>query len=288
MSDTVYLNGSFLPLEQATIPVLDRGFIFGDGVYEVIPVYSAQPFRLDEHLGRLALSLEAIRIHNPLDMEAWRNVVIKLINANRHLDDQSLYIQVTRGVAPRDQAFPNPEVAPTVLLMSMPLVTPSPALIESGVSAITALDIRWQRCNIKAISLLANVLLRQEAVDHDVAETLMLRDGYLTEGSSSNIFVVKDGVLLAPPKNQHMLPGITYDVVLELAQAHDLPHRIAPVSEAQLRSADEIWLTSSTKEVLAVVMLDGVAVNDGKPGPIFKRMYALYQAFKNQVMRPKR
>lgn len=288
MSDTVYLNGSFLPLEQATIPVLDRGFIFGDGVYEVIPVYSGQPFRLDEHLGRLALSLEAIRIRNPLALEAWRNVVIHLINANRHLDDQSLYIQVTRGVALRDQAFPKPEVAPTVLLMSMPLATPSPALIESGVSAITALDIRWQHCNIKAISLLANVLLRQEAVDHDVAETLMLRDGYLTEGSSSNIFVVKDGVLLAPPKNQHMLPGITYDVVLELAQTHGLPHRIGPVSEAQLRSADEIWLTSSTKEVLAVVMLDGVAVNDGKPGPVFKRMYALYQAFKNQVMRPTR
>ena len=288
MSDTVYLNGSFLPLEQATIPVLDRGFIFGDGVYEVIPVYSAQPFRLDEHLGRLALSLETIRIRNPLDIAAWRNVVVDLINSNRHLDDQSLYIQVTRGVAPRDQAFPKPEVAPTVLLMSMPLATPSPALIESGVSAITALDIRWQRCNIKAISLLANVLLRQEAVDHDVAETLMLRDGYLTEGSSSNIFVVKDGVLLAPPKNQHMLPGITYDVVLELAQAHGLPFRVGPVSEAQLRTADEIWLTSSTKEVLAVVMLDGVAVSDGKPGPIFKRMYALYQAFKNQVMRPTR
>ncbi len=288
MSDTVYLNGSFLPLEQATIPVLDRGFIFGDGVYEVIPVYSAQPFRLDEHLGRLALSLEAIRIRNPLDIAAWRNVVVDLINSNRHLDDQSLYIQVTRGVAPRDQAFPKPEVAPTVLLMSMPLATPSPALIESGVSAITALDIRWQRCNIKAISLLANVLLRQEAVDHDVAETLMLRDGYLTEGSSSNIFVVKDGVLLAPPKNQHMLPGITYDVVLELAQAHGLPFRVGPVSEAQLRTADEVWITSSTKEVLAVVMLDGLAVSDGKPGPIFKRVYALYQAFKNQVMRPTR
>ena len=288
MSDTVYLNGAFLPLAQATVPVLDRGFIFGDGVYEVIPVYSAQPFRLDEHLGRLALSLEAIRIRNPLALAGWRRIVLDLIQANPHLEDQSLYIQVTRGVAPRDQAFPSPEVSPTVLAMSLPLATPSPALVQSGVSAITALDIRWQRCNIKATSLLANVLLRQEAVDHGVAETLMLRDGYLTEGSSSNIFIVKDGLLLAPPKNQYMLPGITYDVVLELAQANGLPCRIGPVSEAQLRTADEIWLTSSTKEVLAVVALDGMAVHDGKPGPVFRRMYALYQAFKNQVMRPTR
>ncbi|MGY1488892.1 D-amino acid aminotransferase [Methylobacillus pratensis] len=288
MDETVYLNGSFLPLAQATVPVLDRGFIFGDGVYEVVPVYSGQPFRLDEHLARLAQSLEAIRIPNPLDTAGWHDVCTRLVAANAGLTDQSLYIQVTRGVAPRDQAFPQPEVSPTVLAMSMPLVTPSRELVESGVSAITALDIRWQRCNIKAISLLANVLLRQEAVDHGVAETLMLRDGYLTEGSSSNIFIVKEGILLAPPKNQFMLPGITYDVVLELAQANAMPLKVGPVSEAQLRAADEIWLTSSTKEVLAVVALDGVTVNDGKPGPVFKRMHALYQAFKNQVMRPAR
>ncbi|MFL9709541.1 D-amino acid aminotransferase [Methylobacillus sp. Pita1] len=288
MDETVYLNGSFLSLAQATVPVLDRGFIFGDGVYEVVPVYSGQPFRLDEHLARLAQSLEAVRIRNPLNTAGWHDVCTRLVAANAGLADQSLYIQVTRGVAPRDQAFPQPEVSPTVLAMSMPLVTPSRELVESGVSAITALDIRWQRCNIKAISLLANVLLRQEAVDHGVAETLMLRDGYLTEGSSSNIFVVKEGILLAPPKNQFMLPGITYDVVLELAQANGMPTKVGPVSEAQLRAADEIWLTSSTKEVLAVVALDGVTVNDGKPGPVFKRMHALYQAFKNQVMRPAR
>lgn len=288
MDETVYLNGSFLPLAQATVPVLDRGFIFGDGVYEVVPVYSGQPFRLDEHLARLVQSLEAIRIRNPLDTAEWHDVCTRLVAANAGLADQSLYIQVTRGVAPRDQAFPQPEVSPTVLAMSMPLVTPSRELVESGVSAITALDIRWQRCNIKAISLLANVLLRQEAVDHGVAETLMLRDGHLTEGSSSNIFVVKEGILLAPPKNQFMLPGITYDVVLELAQANGMPLKIGPVSEAQLRAADEIWLTSSTKEVLAVVALDDVTVNDGKPGPVFKHMHALYQAFKNQVMRPAR
>jgi len=288
MDDTVYLNGSFMPLAQATVPVLDRGFIFGDGVYEVIPVYSGHPFRLEEHLARLAMNLEAVRIRNPLVITAWHDACSRVIAANARLSDQSLYIQVTRGVAPRDQAFPRPDVTPTVLIMSMPLVTPGPELVESGVSAITALDIRWQRCNIKATSLLANVLLRQEAVDHGVAETLMLREGYLTEGSSSNVFIVKKGVLQAPPKSQYMLPGITYDVVLELAQAHGLPFDISPVSEAQLRAADEIWLTSSTKEVLAVVTLDGAKVNDGKPGPVFRRMHALYQAFKNQVMRAAR
>ena len=285
MSDTVYLNGSFLPLEQATVPVLDRGFIFGDGVYEVIPVYSGHPFRLDEHLDRLANSLDGIRIRQPLDRAAWRHVARELISVNRHLQDQSLYIQVTRGVAPRDQAFPPASVPPTVFAMSMPLPMPPQELVETGVSAITALDIRWQRCNIKAISLLANVLLRQEAADRDVAETLMLRDGYLTEGSSSNVFIMEQGKMLAPPKNQHMLPGITYDVILELAERHGIPHAVEMISEARLRAADEIWLTSSTKEVLAVVSLDGKAVGAGKPGPVFRRMYALYQEFKQHIMR---
>ncbi|MCB5190712.1 D-amino acid aminotransferase [Methylobacillus arboreus] len=285
MSETVYLNGSFLPLEQATIPVLDRGFIFGDGVYEVVPVYSGQPFRLDEHLARLANSLEAIRIRNPLSLAEWQGVINRLVHTNDHFSDQSVYIQITRGVAPRNQAFPPSSVAPTVFIMSMPLDTPTQALVQSGVSAITALDIRWQRCNIKAISLLANVLLRQEAVDHGVAETLMLRDGYLTEGSSSNILIVEQGKLLAPPKNEHMLPGITYDVVLELAEANGIAYSVEPISESRLRAADEVWLTSSTKEVLAIVSLDNAVVGTGKPGPLLKRMYALYQEFKKQVMR---
>ena len=162
---------------------------------------------------------------------------------------------------------------------------PPQELVKSGVSAITALDIRWQRCNIKAISLLANVLLRQEAADRDVAETLMLRDGYLTEGSSSNVFIVEQGKLFAPPKNQYMLPGITYDVILELAGRHGIPHAVEMISEARLRAADEIWLTSSTKEVQAVVSLDGKTVGTGKPGPVFRRMYALYQEFKQHIMR---
>lgn len=285
MGDTVYLNGVFLPLAQATIPVLDRGFMFGDGVYEVIPVYNGQAFRLDEHIQRLQASLAAVRIRNPLTTVAWRAMLLQLIAENKALQDQSLYLQVTRGVAPRDQAFPPESVAPTVFAMSMALQTPSTALVQSGVAAITALDIRWDRCNIKAISLLANVLLRQQAVDEAVAETIMLREGWLTEGSSTNVFVVAQDKLLAPPKSQHMLTGVTYDVILELAAAHGIASAVAPVSEAQLRSADEIWITSSTKEILAIISLDGQRVGQGQPGPLFQRMYALYQDFKNQYMR---
>ena len=285
MTDTVYLNGSFLPLAQATIPVLDRGFMFGDGVYEVIPVYNGQAFRLDEHIQRLEASLAAVRIRNPLTAAAWRDMLQQLIAENAALQDQSLYLQITRGVAPRDQAFPPASVAPTVFAMSMALQTPAAALVQSGVAAITALDIRWDRCNIKAISLLANVLLRQQAVDEAVAETIMLREGMLTEGSSTNVFVVAQGQLLAPPKSQHMLTGVTYDVILELAAAHGIASVVAPVSEAQLRSADEIWITSSTKEILAIITLDGRSVGQGQPGPLFQRMYALYQDFKNQHMR---
>ncbi|MCB5185970.1 D-amino acid aminotransferase [Methylobacillus gramineus] len=285
MSQTVYLNGTFLPLDQATIPVLDRGFIFGDGVYEVIPVYSGQPFRLDEHLQRLQQSLQAVRIRNPLLLEQWHEITLSIVKANAELTDQSLYLHITRGVAPRDQAFPPAELAPTVLVMSLPLETPAKSLVAQGVEAISALDIRWDRCHIKAISLLANVLLKQQAVDAGVAETIMFREGMLTEGTSSNIFAVEQGVLLAPPKDQHMLPGITYDVVLELAATNGIEVSIGPVSEARIRTADELWMTSSTKEVLAIISLDNQPIGTGQPGPLFKRMYTLYQNFKNTVMR---
>jgi D-alanine transaminase len=280
---TVYLNGEFLPLAEARIPVLDRGFIFGDGVYEVIPVYSGKPFRLDAHLLRLQASLDGIRLANPHGAESWRTLIAKLIAAQAY-DDQSLYVQVTRGVAPRDHAFPE-GVAPTVFMMANPLVTPSQTLKASGVCAITASDNRWLRCDIKAVSLLPNVLLRQRAVDADCAETILLRDGFLTEGAASNIFVMNNGVLLAPPKSNLMLPGITYDVVLELAAAHDIPHEVRAIPETEVRSADELWMTSSTREVLAITQLDGQPVGDGRPGPEAQRMDAFYQQYKRQVMR---
>jgi len=279
----IYLNGEFMPIEQARVPVLDRGFIFGDGVYEVIPVYSRHPFRLAEHLRRLQASLDGIRLSNPHDDAEWTRLVRRLIALNKP-EDQSLYLHVTRGVAKRDHAFPK-GVAPTVFMMSNALVTPPGDQIEKGVGAITATDNRWLRCDIKAIALLPNVLLRQLAVDADCVETVLLRDGSMTEGAASNIFVVKDGILLAPPKNHLMLPGITYDVVLELAQADGIKHEVRPVAESELRGADEAWLTSSTKEVLAIVRLDGKALGKGVPGPLFRRMYALYQEYKERVMR---
>jgi len=279
----IYLNGEFMPIEQARVPVLDRGFIFGDGVYEVIPVYSRHPFRLAEHLRRLQASLEGIRLSNPHDDAEWTRLVRRLIGLNKP-EDQSLYLHVTRGVAKRDHAFPR-GVAPTVFMMSNALVTPPGDQVEKGVGAITATDNRWLRCDIKAIALLPNVLLRQLAVDADCVETVLLRDGSMTEGAASNIFVVKDGILLAPPKNHLMLPGITYDVVLELAQADGIKHEVRPVAEFELRGADEAWLTSSTKEVLAIVRLDDKSVGRGVPGPLFRRMYALYQEYKERVMR---
>jgi D-alanine transaminase len=283
MSEIVYLNGEFMPLEEARIPVLDRGFIFGDGVYEVIPVYSRNPFRLPEHLARFRRSHEAIRLANPFSDAEWTRLVKDLIARNAG-DDQSVYLQVTRGVAKRDHAFPK-DVKPTVFGMSGPLSTPSGEAIEHGVPAITATDFRWLKCDVKSISLLGNCLLRQAAADRGAVEVVMFRDGQLTEGSSSNVFVVKDGTILAPPKDNLVLPGITYDVVIELAQRHGLPHEVRPVSEQEVRDAEEIWVTSSTKEVLAVTTLDGKAVGTGEPGPVFRRMHQLYQEFKRTVMR---
>lgn len=283
MTQTVYLNGKFLPLEEAAIPVLDRGFIFGDGVYEMIPVYSRRAFRLPEHIHRLQQSLSALRLDSPHTAEQWQALLLKLIEHNEG-DDLSLYLQVTRGPAPRDHAFPK-VVSPTVFMMSNPLVVPSALQVSAGVAAISTRDIRWDRCDIKTTSLLANVLLRQQAEDVGAAEAVMFRDGILTEGTSSNVFAVERGVILAPPKDRHMLPGITYDVVLELAAADGIAVEISYFDEARIRAADELWLSSSTKEVLAVVTLDGQAIGNGKPGPMFHRMYGLYQDYKKQVMR---
>jgi D-alanine transaminase len=279
----IYLNGRFMPLEEAMIPVLDRGFIFGDGVYEVIPVYSRLPFRLDEHLRRLQNSLDAIKLANPHTHAEWTALLHALIEKNEG-EDQYLYLQVTRGPAKRDHAFPK-EVKQTVFMMSSPLLPPDPTLKQNGVTAITAVDNRWLRCDIKSTSLLPNVLLRQLAVEAGTNEAVLLRDGYMTEGAASNIFVVKAGALFAPPKNNLMLPGITYDVVVELAQADGVPVQIAPVPESLLRIADELLLTSSTREVLPITRLDGQPVGDGHPGPLFRRLDALYQQHKATVMR---
>jgi D-alanine transaminase len=282
MSETAYLNGEFLPLDQARVSVLDRGFIFGDGVYEVIPVYSRRPFRLPEHLARLQHSLDAIRLANPMPDPDWTRLFQELV-ARHGIDDQSVYLQVTRGVARRDHAFPK-DSKPTVFMMSGPLVTPSKDLVDNGVPCITAVDFRWLKCDVKSISLLGNCLLRQAAADAGAAEVVLFRDGRLTEASASNVFIVRDGCLLGPPKDHLILPGITYDVVLELAAACGMPVELREVTEQEVRSADEIWVTSSTKEVLAVTTLDGKPVGSGRPGEAFRVVYQEYQEYKRKVM----
>lgn len=275
--EIVYLNGSFLPVHEASISVMDRGFLFGDGVYEVIPVYGARAFRLEHHLQRLDLSLQGIRIANPLSHVQWTDILTALIRHNGG-GDQSLYLQVTRGVAPkRDHAFPR-DVQPTVFAMSTPLG--EPGTVQRGVSAITVDDIRWKHCNIKAITLLPNVLMRQQALDAGAAEAILLRDGYATEGAASNLFIVRDGEVITPPKSNLLLPGITRDLAVELCHAHAIPCREAEISEVELRSADELWVTSSTREVVAVTQLDGTPVGGGRPGPLWQRISALYATYK--------
>ncbi|HET7833383.1 MAG TPA: D-amino acid aminotransferase [Gallionella sp.] len=282
---TIYLNGHYMPIEEAKISVLDRGFIFGDGVYEVIPVYSRKPFRLEEHLRRLQHSLDSIRLPNPHSHDEWTAIINELIG-HHAAEDQSLYLHITRGAARRDHAFPIPPVPPTVFMMSNPLTTPPAALLRSGIACITATDNRWLRCDIKSISLLPNVLLRQFAIEEGCSETILLRDDeFLTEGAASNIFVVKHGMLLAPPKDHLMLPGITYDVILELAATHGIPHEVRRVSTVEVFAADELLLTSSTREVQPITQLDGRPVGTGQPGPMFATLHALYQDFKRDVMR---
>lgn len=279
----IFLNGRYMPIEQAMVPVLDRGFIFGDGIYEVVPVYSRVPFRLDEHLARLERSLAAVRIANPYTRAQWREIVERIIAA-QPFEDQGVYFQVTRGVAKRDHAFPK-GVEPTVFMMANPLVTPSAADVERGGVAVSAADFRWQRCDIKSISLIGNCLLRQASAEIGAAETILFRDGRLTEASASNVFIVKGGVILTPPKSNLILPGITYDVVIELAASAGLPLQLRELTEAEVRAADEVWVTSSSKEVYPIVQLDGRPIGGGKPGPVFHHMYRLYQDFKHKVMR---
>jgi D-alanine transaminase len=278
---TVYLNGAFLPLEEARVSVLDRGFIYGDGVYELIPVYGRRPFRLPHHLARLERSLQGIRLANPHTAAEWTALVTELV-AKQPFDDQGVYFQVTRGVAKRDHAFPA-GVAPTVFMMSNPLATPSAQQVERGVAVVTAEDTRWRRCDLKTISLVGNVLMRQLAADADAIETVMFRDGWLTEASASNVLIVTGGVIVAPPKDNLILPGITYDAAHEFAREAGLPFEMRPVARAEALAADEMWLSSSTKEVLAVTTLDGAPFGGGTPGPMFRQVHAIFQRKKRAL-----
>ncbi|BBE10455.1 class IV aminotransferase [Mycoavidus cysteinexigens] len=292
---TVYLNGEWLPLSEARISVLDRGFIFGDGVYEVIPVYRIsergvnvwRPFRIEHHLARLARSLAKIRINDPFNEVGWRALIEKAItlHAQQHADDANclIYIQVTRGVAARAQVFPA-HSTPTVMVMANSFTPPSALKREQGVAAVTALDERWLHCDIKSISLLGNVLMAQYAAERDALETIQLRNGELTEGSSSNIWVVKAGRLYAPPANHLILEGIRYRLFEELAAEAGITFEARPIPEAELRSADEILMSSASKEILPITRLDDRPVGAGRPGPVFAALYAGYQRAKEKQL----
>jgi D-alanine transaminase len=271
----VYLNGALTPLSEARVPVLDRGFIFGDGIYEVIPIYDGKMFRSEQHLARLARSLRAVGMSNPHEREEWLALIARVVNANP-APNQMVYIQVTRGVAPRKHAFPQ-DASPTVFIMSNPLVLPSPAARERGVSCVAMEDRRWLHCDVKSTSLLGNVLAAQNAAEHDAAETIQFRDGFLTEASSSNVWVAKDGRLLAPPKDNLILEGIRYGLIEEMCAAGGIPLVVRRIARSEVFDADEVLLSSATKEVLPVISIDGWRIGDGQPGPIYRKLYAAYQ-----------
>ena len=280
-----HFNGKLVPLDEISISPLDRGFIFGDGVYEVIPVYDGVPLRAREHFERLQRSMDEIHLVNPHTVDEWMRLTAELLR--HHKGDQAVYIQVTRGAPQkRDHVIPK-GLQPTVFMMSNPMSTPSREAVENGVACVSSRDFRWEKCHVKSTSLLGNVLARQVSADVGATETILFRDGHLTEASSSNVFVVKNGVVAAPPRDNLILMGITYDLVMQLAREGAVKLEQRPVTEAQVRDADEIWLSSSTKEVLAVTTLDGKPVGSGKPGPLFRRMHALYQEHKAQLARAK-
>ena len=274
----VYLNGTMTPLSEAKIPVLDRGFIFGDGVYEVIPIYGRKLFRSEQHMARLFRSLASIQIPNPHTKEQWMALIYNVINAYP-ADDQMVYVQVTRGVAKRAHAFPK-EVTPTVFIMTNTIVPPSAAVREMGVACVSMEDKRWLRCEIKSVSLLGNVLAAQHAAEHDAVESVQFRDGFLTEASASNVWMVKDGKLMGPPKDNLILEGIRYGLIEELCAAEGIPLQARRITRAEVFGADEVLLSSATKEILPVTSMDGQAIGNGKPGPIYKKLYAAYQAAK--------
>lgn len=280
----LYLNGAFVAPEQATISVMDRGFLFGDGVYEVIPAYAGRPLREREHLQRLEKSLEAIGLEPPVAPAEWSRIFQRLLSA-APTSDQSLYLQVTRGVGPtRDHCFPVAPV-PTVLVMAKPMKPRDAAVAEKGVAAVTRDDIRWLRCDIKATALLAAVLLRQAAAEAGAEEAILVRDGCALEGSTSNLFVVRGQRLITPPKGPLLLAGITRDLVLELAGVAEIPVEERGIGVEELRTADEVWISSSTREVMPVTRLDGILVGNGRPGPLWQRIDGCYQAFKADCRR---
>jgi D-alanine transaminase len=286
MNDNLcFLNGEFMPISEARIPVLDRGFIFGDGIYEVVPVYGRKLFRFDEHLARLNRSLGKLRLPQPATRDEWLARCRQLV-ASRPEEDQVVYIQVTRGVAPRDHVMPAHPV-PTVFMMCNPLKPATAEQRHAGVACITARDFRWERGDIKSTSLLGNVLARQMSADHGAVETIMFRDGHLTEAAASNVWIAHEGALLGPPKSEHVLEGIRVELLRELCEDAGIAYNLRPISEADVHAADEVMLSSATKEILSVTRIDNEAVGHGalrgKPGPVYARLYEAYQRAKQTM-----
>jgi D-alanine transaminase len=277
-----FLNGEYLPLREARISPLDRGFLYSDGAYEVTPVYGGRPFRFDQHHDRLTRSLKEIRMEDPLTREAWRDVYRELIRRNAHAGDLYIYLQVSRGAEFGRNHAPLPDVPRTVFAFASPWPTRSDWQVN-GLPAITAADTRWARCDIKSVSLLANVLLRQLAVEENATETILLRDGMLTDASASSVHVVIGGELRTPPNSWKLLPGTSRGVIEEVALKAGVQWRSTPVTEAELRGADEILIGAATREVQPITTLDGKPVGNGKPGPVWRKLFDAYQAYKRGV-----
>jgi D-alanine transaminase len=281
-----YLNGEFSTLREAKVSVMDRGFIFGDGVYEVVPVYAGRPFRFAHHMARLDRSLGELRIANPLSHDQWRDLADQLVAAfartlrkSAAQTDQLIYIQVTRGVAMRDHVMP-PDITPTVFATSNRINPPTAADRATGVACVSAEDFRWKKAHIKSVSLAGSVLARQLSADVCAAETVMFRDGYLSEAAAANVWLAQGGVLLGPPKDNLVLEGIRYGVIEELCRDAGIPFELRRIARSEVFAADELLLSNASKEILPVSRLDGQAIGSGRPGPIYEKLYAGYQRAK--------
>jgi D-alanine transaminase len=280
--NTVYLNGEFLPIDKASVSVMDRGFLFGDGVYEVIPVFGHNRFRTHEHLLRLHNSLRLVSMKPPLSDDEWKHTLDALLEKNPG-EDRAIYLQITRGAYPVRDLGIKPDVAPTVFAMVIQVRPVSVDELEKGLRTITVDDFRWHACDIKSISLVANVMLRHRANEAEVADAILVRNGDVTEGTASNVFIVKNNVLITPPKSNHLLPGITRDLVLELAERNGISSEVRHISLGELETADEVWLTGSIREIAPVVELNGKPVGDGHAGDMWRKMIAIYQQCKQKL-----
>ncbi|WFE69076.1 D-amino acid aminotransferase [Thiomicrospira sp. R3] len=282
-AQTVYLNGELMPMEQARISPMDRGFLFADGVYEVIPVYNGRLFEWEAHYHRLENSLKAVSMANPMDKQAWLSVLNQLISLHPW-QDQFIYLQISRGVQiPRDH-LAQKDLTPTVFAYTNPLKPLASSILENGIKVVTLEDIRWQRCDIKAIALLPNVMAKLQAQAAGVDDVILInQQGNVTEGSASNMLMVKDGIIITPPLSQHILPGITRQVLEKLAHQHHIHFIEREINQAELETADELWLASSTKEVLPICQLNGQPVGNGKPGPVWQKLRAHYQDYKQHI-----